>query len=540
MAALREILAHFGVEVDTKQLEHGNHAVDGLIEKLTHFGHAVAGVFAFHAIESFVDSTVDEARALDLAAVRAGMTADEFQRLSHAANMADVGFESLTNGLRFFQRNASAARDVTSEAGKAFEGLGIKLSKTGKIDTSELLFQTADAIKAIDDPMKQTAETMAIFGRGGLSMLPMLKEGSEQLRKYAAEVDHLGGGFSDEFLEKTKAYEDHEKQLAFVWRGLRSELVGALIPGLLSLGRTLEKVMLGVKDLTKDIEVMQVVGVAAVVAIATKLPGLIALMRSFAASTLLPLAPLILAGLLVEDLVTWFQGGDSLIGRFFNQFDKRISDSAVMFGDAFGFMISSWDGFAATAQILPSAVGMAATMAVNEMAQAIGMAIAWVVDQWDKMLAALQVPGWLRKVIGSDAGAHDSSGEANQKEQSAAWDRSREQLGSRFSAEIEGGNGPLNDWQGYAKKAAKARLDALPQTTPGIPESTPWTGMVEAHAPVVGGAHSTVNDHSNTTVNVTVPGTTPATIAQKTGAAVDRAVKNNGAGHLAALEHTVD
>jgi hypothetical protein len=335
----------------------------------------------------------------------------------------------------------------------------------------------------------------------------------------------------------SEQFEDHEKELRMVWLSVKSQVVGQLIPVFLKWGKALETIGLQALKLNKDGSLMRVAWASAIWAIAVKLPGLISLMRGFAASTLLPLAGLVLMALAAEDLLTWFQGGDSVIGRFFDIFDTRIGQAAVLTGEAAAFMVSSWEAFGQSLMVVPSGIGMALLVVVNEIASATNQVLAFFEDKIRDLINLVKT-AWSFVTTGGDGGVDQAPSTVGRDREIAAAEARRVDLGKQFTNELEGNS----SWTDYLQARKTAQLNAGPSTTPGIPESTPWRGMIEATAPVpvAHGAQTHIADNSKTEVHVTVPGTTPATIAAKTGAAVAKATKTDYHGAGMSLEHTVD
>lgn len=540
MTVLREILARFGIEVDTKQVEQGHDKVDGLISKLQHFGHAVAGVFAFHFLESFVKETVAEADALDTAAQKAGMTANELQRLQHAASMTDVDVQALNASLVSMYRSMGRSETGSKKAAAAYSVLGISLTDAEKEDPTELFLQVADALSQIEDPAKQAATATAVFGAQANALLPMLKQGRDELEKYIDQVDELGGGYSNQFVELATQLDDHEKELGMLFKSMRAQIVGQLIPVFLQLGHAIERASRLVMQLNKDGAVLRALWVGGLVAIAARFGGLTTAVTHFAKTLALPLAGFLLMTLALDDIAVWFRGGDSLIGRFFDTLDVRINQSAKLFGEATAFASSSWDALAISLMRVPSMVSMAFVMIDNEITQAVYQGFAFLSDAWAKFLQSLNLPPWMQKMLGGDA---ENTGTKAQDAQRLETQRTREQIGSQFTAELDSA-----DWQQYFKARDKWRAETAPQTTPGIPETTPWTGMVEktqtqpvaAEHGAAAGPTISITDNSKHETHVTVPDTTPGTVAQKTADAVGTATKQNNTAILYSTEHAIE
>ena len=545
---IREILAKFGVQFDTHELKAGHDKVQETIDGLKHLAHAAAGVFALHQIEAFVDRVSEEAAALRRSSTMLGINAQELQRLQFAADQAGTSAESLTMGLRFLQRNAFEAGRKGGEAGKYFKTLGITVKDaSGHVKpTTELLEEVSTAISGMADPAEQTATAMRLFGRGGAEMLPFLKQGPEGLEKVKELFHELGGGYSSPFLELTKKFRAHEKQLALLKKSISSQLGLQAIPGLMRLGTVIEHLGLAFLKANKNEEMMRLAVAAFALMAAAKLPGVIVLLKHMNWQLYLSVAKFLALYLVADDLITWFQGGESVIGKFFGAFAPGVNTAAEALGSFFSMLTSSWDNFMRGVEVIPSAIGMAVTMAFNEAAQGVGYLIAWVFDQWDRLVKSLKLPGWAESLLGTSH-VGDQSGEGNRKESSAEWDRSRADLGQQFLGEQQD-----SSWQRFQEALdRKQKTDKAEQgwgSSNGQMGKFAWdmtknapTQLAQTAVPQALARPTTqVNDSSHTEIHVTVPGTTPANIAQKTATATARAARNGHNASLYSLEPVVE
>lgn len=535
--AVRELLAYFGVKVDTKELDKGHDKIEGLVGDLKHFGHALAGAFLFHEVESFVKKTVDAAQSLDRVANTLGMAADELQQYQHAADMVDVTNEQINASFRFLQKNAYAAANGSKMVGTVFKDLGIDLEDSDKKlrPTAELFDEVADRIKSLEDPAAQTALAMKIFGRNGAALLPMLKTGSEGIAEYRKEVEELGGGFQDSFLQLADKFDKHEKKLAFLKKSISAQLVGLAIPGLMTFGHYLEKAGLWILKANKNGELLRAVMIGFTAVALTKLPAVIAAVKHLATASNLAVAKWILLLAIGDELVTWFKGGDSYISDFFALFDAEINKSAEIFGSAVITMFSSWENFKAGLLAGAKTLGFGLIAQFNEVANSIDYILSYIRDAWDQMLQGMHLPAWMQSMLGGDA---ENAGADRRWKSYNEANKSREELGAWFDKSLSSDSAvnKLKEAIEARKKQAEVSRDIEGAAHVGeneiykkengtfvIPEQTVSAG---GHGGGHGDVKTEIHDNSKTEVHVNVPGTTPHDIAQKTARAAARAVRS--------------
>jgi hypothetical protein len=424
-----------------------------------------------------------------------------------------------------------------------FKGLGIELKKGEKVNTVELLTEIADAVSAIDDPMRQTATAVKIFGRGGVQMLPMLKAGGKQIAEYAEQVDELGGGFDGAFMKSSKAFREHEKQLTFLARSIKAQISNQLIPILLKWGHAVESMGKAVLGLSKSGVLMRAGWVVGLLAIGAQFKTLIGLVGMFGKSVLLPLIPLLLLGLAVEDLLAWFQGGDSLIGRFFDQFDEGINKTAADVGQAVVAMLDSWDLFFSGVKGGWAYLRSGIEILMTEMG---GGLLQFVAALADGIVGILTKPiRMVQKALGfgemaANFGLEDKVAEDRQQ--------TRRNVGADIEKRLAGDEGLQKIREAMALRKQTAEAEAWKAgggrtgTTVDV-EGKPLAEVGQtAHGPAATGSHNTttVNDHRTVDVKVDVTGAHPNTVPAKVGHRVAREVQPDYTGALIGSEFEVE
>jgi TP901 family phage tail tape measure protein len=317
--------------------------------------------------------TAKFAREMTVAAQRTGTSVEAFQELAFAAK--DVGIEAsdLEHSLVLMSRAAFGASEGSGEMGAAFKKLGVQVKDAdGHIrPTEELLTDFAEKFKELPDGPEKTALAMRAFGRSGAQMIPLLNQGSEGIAKLREEAHEFGKVLDGETLEAAERFRknnlaldesleglklalggellkvmgDWKRQLADIINAIRPhvvELFGAaisfltiMVRGLLPplrlvwsvlklLGRVVswltEEVLGGLNDLVKQLDesfdglgtIMKDVAIGAALAWAA------------AAAPIVLITGLVIGLLAVlEDIETFFEGGDSYTGDFLEAIKKN-------------------------------------------------------------------------------------------------------------------------------------------------------------------------------------------------------------------------
>jgi hypothetical protein len=315
--ALREIFASFGVEIDTTKLEEGNKKIDGTLGKIRELGTAVLEAFGVEQIIAFTEASAEQAVAVAHAAEATGLSTRELQAWQLGAAEAGVEGDEFTMALRRLSTSMAGGADSAGSQAKVFAELGIKTKDAaGNIrGLADILPEIAEHFKNMADGPKKAAQATELFGRQGGRLIPLLNQGSAGVQQMKADFDDLGGGFSPEFIKNAEENEKQSAKLKVTWDSLKSKAEGPLLialnwvsDGLLKLAKGAGKLVEGTNIATSAMVVFGTIATAQLAKVAIANAPLLIEWGLIA----LAIGLVILA---VDELITTWQGGDTLITR---------------------------------------------------------------------------------------------------------------------------------------------------------------------------------------------------------------------------------
>lgn len=309
--ALREILAKFGFDVDEKKLDTASEKTDGLAGKVKELAGLYLGEQLVQGVKGFIDDMSGMADQLQDTSNRLGLNAQELQRWNLAAKLSGAEAAHVGVGFRNLQKNADAAVNGAKTQAETFERLGVKLEGVNGAlkPSSQLMREVGIALSGLGDESERNALAMKVFGEAGLALGPMFSEGAEGLDTLLGKLDELGGGLGDDALGVLTDSGDLLDELDTSILSLKSRLSVTLVPALNETIGWFTKVVVGISKATEGTNVFQAAALILGVVIAKVAIGMYA--------KFIPLIAIIaLIVLVVEDLITLFKGGDSVIGRF--------------------------------------------------------------------------------------------------------------------------------------------------------------------------------------------------------------------------------
>jgi hypothetical protein len=175
---------------------------------------------------------------VDKAAQRIGISREALQEWTYSAGLAGADSEKLERSLRILNRGiGEAATGQNDRLAQLFRRLGIQVRNAdGSLrSAADVLPQVADAFARNEDPVTRMRMATALFGEEGAVLIPMLTQGSAELRRQADEARALGLVMSEDAVKSAAALTDAQSRLQQTVTGLSNSIGERLAPVLIPL-----------------------------------------------------------------------------------------------------------------------------------------------------------------------------------------------------------------------------------------------------------------------------------------------------------------
>lgn len=162
---------------------------------------------AIKTVDNLATSTANAGDQIERNARITGLGIDAYQKLQYAARMADVEMESLSTGMKFLSRNMVEASEGGNTAARYFSAMGISVKDaTGQLKPLDIIMrEIASKFSSWEDGPRKIALAMAIFGRSGQEMIPILNQGAAGLSAMGREFERLGGPSAEAITKLSEA-----------------------------------------------------------------------------------------------------------------------------------------------------------------------------------------------------------------------------------------------------------------------------------------------------------------------------------------------
>ena len=187
------------------------------------------------AVVHSIKSAVENADKLGKSAQKIGIPVEELSALKYAADLADVSIESLEKGVvKLSKTMVSAAVQPTGEAARAFKAIGVAVTDSGgKLrNTQDVINDVAERFSGLKDGAGKAAVAVALFGRAGADLIPLLNEGKGGLQHLMEEAEKLGIVITSKTARAAQDFNDDLKRLGYIAQGLAIKLAEGMLPAL--------------------------------------------------------------------------------------------------------------------------------------------------------------------------------------------------------------------------------------------------------------------------------------------------------------------
>lgn len=155
-----------------------------------------------------------------------GLTTDALQELRVVAEEAGVSQEALDNAMMQFSRRLGEARQGLGQARYALDDLNLSAIELASMPLDQALQTVAEAMLSVEDATSRTAMAQQLFGRSGVPMLNLLREGAAGMEAMRQNARDLGIVIDEDLI---RSAEEAENQLGLMSRVIDANLSTALI-----------------------------------------------------------------------------------------------------------------------------------------------------------------------------------------------------------------------------------------------------------------------------------------------------------------------
>jgi molecular chaperone GrpE (heat shock protein) len=231
----------------TSSMEKAAYVADRNLSKIAYKGRmTVAAITAAAAASATalavaVNKSIQHADNLGKMAQAIGLTVEQLSTLAYAAKLSGLGIEELRVAFQKFDKSIFEASRGSKEQADTFKMLGISIKDAGGSvkNNYDLFLESATALSHMKDGAEKTALAMALFGKSGAGLLPLLNGGKEGIQKFTEEAKKLGLEISTGTAKSAEIFNDNMTRLSQSMQGMINKLAEGMLPSLQALSENM-------------------------------------------------------------------------------------------------------------------------------------------------------------------------------------------------------------------------------------------------------------------------------------------------------------
>ena len=195
------------------------------------------------AMMMLAKNTAASGDQFDKLSQKSGISAKTLSQWSHAANMSGVSTEQFGANILKLNQQMAAAAQGNKAAQLAFKRAGVSIrDSAGKMKTADqVLLEMSKTFKKMPEGIYKSDLAMAVFGKSGADMIPLLQSGSDAIQDLIKQSDELGMTFSNDEAKSSAEFCDSLDLLKKSAKGLFNTIGKQLIPVITPLLQSMAK-----------------------------------------------------------------------------------------------------------------------------------------------------------------------------------------------------------------------------------------------------------------------------------------------------------
>lgn len=228
IAAGRAYVSLFVKNDMTKALNKAKQELNDFGSSILGVGTKVAGMGAVitGGLTAAVMHFANVGSELNDMSARTGISTTALAELGHAAGMTGTEMASVESSVKKMQKNLGGIGPESKKAQEALAAMGLTMGQISGLAPEDQFQAIAERIGSIEDPSRQAAAAMAIFGGSGTDILPMM----QNIRELRQEARDLGIAPSPESIAAADAIGDAIDRVRAVVSSAVFEIGAAMAP----------------------------------------------------------------------------------------------------------------------------------------------------------------------------------------------------------------------------------------------------------------------------------------------------------------------
>lgn len=206
--------------------------INSAVGELRGFAEAVGLMYVADKTAEFIAQFGEMGEKIERATAIFGASAKDVQELQLANELAGGSADSFGRLIDRLQQSLQRAQVPTSQQALALQAIGLSASQLIGLPLPEQMDRIADAVSKFADGGNKTAIVMALLGRGGAEMIPILDQGRAGLDQMRQSAEDAGTVMTGQTVSALATMKQSTTLLEASLKSLGGTIMGQLAPSI--------------------------------------------------------------------------------------------------------------------------------------------------------------------------------------------------------------------------------------------------------------------------------------------------------------------
>jgi len=213
-----------------------------------------AAVATGKAVWDMATGTAAHGDEVDKMSQKLGMSKEAYQEWGYALGQSGIDVNSLQEGVKTLGQVTYDAGSGVQTAKDKFAALGITMDDLEGKSREEIFGMTIKALQGVSDETEKAAIANSLLGGSGAALTPILNSSAEATQALLDRAHDLGFVMSDEAVGGAVVFTDSMDDLGKAFQGVKTNIVGNLLPGFSMVIQGLTDLLLGNENAKEKIK----------------------------------------------------------------------------------------------------------------------------------------------------------------------------------------------------------------------------------------------------------------------------------------------
>ncbi len=206
--------------------------INSAVGELRGFAEAVGAMYVADKTAEFIAQFGEMGEKIERATAIFGASAKDVQELQLANELAGGSADNFGRLIDRLQQSLQRAQVPTSQQALALQAIGLSASQLIGLPLPEQMDRIADAVSKFADGGNKTAIVMALLGRGGAEMIPILDQGRAGLDQMRQSAEDAGTVMTGQTVSALATMKQSTTLLEASLKSLGGTIMGQLAPSI--------------------------------------------------------------------------------------------------------------------------------------------------------------------------------------------------------------------------------------------------------------------------------------------------------------------